>query len=135
MKKFNINAVRTCHYPNAEHLYSICDELGMYVIDEANNEAHQLDEIKKNNPLHDPKLSWDKAIFDRIKNMVERDKNHPCVIFWSLGNESFDGSSFKNAANWIRQRDNSRLCELRPRREAGICGHFRQDVLHARRGR
>lgn len=109
MKKFNINAVRTCHYPNAEHLYSICDELGMYVIDEANNEAHQLDEIKKNNPLHDPKLSWDKAILDRIKNMVERDKNHPCVIFWSLGNESFDGSSFKNAANWIRRRDNSRL--------------------------
>ncbi len=118
MKKLNLNAVRTCHYPNATHFYEICDELGMYVIDEANIEAHQLDDIRKNNPLHDPKLSWDKAILDRIKNMVERDKNHPCVIFWSLGNESFDGPSFEKAAKWVRERDPSRLVNYD--RDAGL---------------
>ncbi|MBQ6534008.1 MAG: hypothetical protein IJI37_02465, partial [Opitutales bacterium] len=109
MKKYNINAIRTSHYPNMPEFYAICDELGMYVIDEANIEAHELDKYKGvPHILHNPKTAWGKAILDRVSNMVERDKNHPCVIFWSLGNESKDGESFANAAAWIRSRDGSR---------------------------
>ncbi len=108
MKKFNINAIRTCHYPNAPAFYDICDELGMYVIDEANIEGHEYDYVK-DNVFHNPKSAWDKVILDRVSNMLERDKNHPCVIFWSLGNETVDGIGFEKAAQWIRQRDNSRV--------------------------
>lgn len=109
MKKYNINAIRTSHYPNASHFYDLCDELGMYVIDEANVEAHGFGYKEGGTILHDSKLSWGKAILDRVRNMLERDKNHACVVIWSLGNESKDGESFANAAEWIRNRDNSRL--------------------------
>lgn len=108
MKKYNINAIRTSHYPNATHFYDICDELGMYVIDEANIEAHGLGYKEEGEILHDPNTSWYKAIFDRVRNMLERDKNHPCVVFWSLGNETKNGESFENATKWVRQRDSSR---------------------------
>ena len=118
MKKFNINAIRTSHYPNIEQFYDLCDEMGMYVMDEANVEAHELDNLWRGktkdvndiryNPLNNPELGWGEAILDRAKNMVERDKNHPSIIFWSLGNESRNGISFKNSAKWIRSRDNSR---------------------------
>ena len=114
MKKYNINAVRTSHYPNITALYDICDKLGMYVMDEANIEAHGLgnDELgvisKKPDILNDPKKFWHIPILGRIQNMVERDKNHPCVVIWSLGNESKMGTSMANAAKWIRSRDSSR---------------------------
>lgn len=108
MKKYNFNAIRTSHYPNQTFFYDLCDELGMYVIDEANIEAHGFGYKEKGEILHDPNTAWDKAILDRVRNMVERDKNHPCIIFWSLGNESKDGESFAKASQWIRQRDNSR---------------------------
>ena len=111
MKKYNINAVRTSHYPNHPHFYKLCDRLGFYVIDEANIEMHELDKMKPEaHPSSESNLNtWGAAILDRIKNMVERDKNHPCVIFWSLGNETKDGPAFKRAAEWIRKRDPSRM--------------------------
>ncbi len=111
MKKYNINAVRTSHYPNHPHFYKLCDRLGMYVIDEANIEMHELDKLKGDaHPSSKKHLNtWGKALANRVQNMVERDKNHPCVVFWSLGNESKDGVAFEEAAKWVRQRDSSRV--------------------------
>jgi beta-galactosidase len=82
MKCFNLNAVRTSHYPNDSHWYELCDELGLYVVDEANVESHaRLAQL-----CRDPR--WAQAFLERAVRMVRRDKNHPCVILWSLGNES-----------------------------------------------
>jgi beta-galactosidase len=105
MKQNNINAVRTSHYPNDPYWYKLCDEYGMYLVDEANVEAHGYGWDV--NPLaEDPR--WGNAILDREMNMVERDKNHPSIIIWSLGNESGTGENFIAAYNWIKSRDNSR---------------------------
>ncbi|GAG60275.1 unnamed protein product, partial [marine sediment metagenome] len=89
MKQNNINAVRTCHYPNHPKWYELCDEYGIYVVDECNLESHELREIL---PGNDPE--WTDACVDRMVSMVERDKNHPCVIIWSLGNEAGIGTNF-----------------------------------------
>ncbi|MEI6062863.1 MAG: glycoside hydrolase family 2 TIM barrel-domain containing protein, partial [Bacteroidota bacterium] len=106
MKQNNINAVRTCHYPNDEYWYELCDEYGLYVIDEANIESHGMgydpDRTLGNNPL------WKKAHLDRTLRMVERDKNHPSVIIWSLGNEAGNGCNFYATYDWIKSRDLSR---------------------------
>lgn len=102
MKQFNINAVRTCHYPNDPAWYDICDEYGLYVIDEANIESHAF----YSRICRDPR--WTAAFLDRGMRMVERDKNHPCVIEWSLGNESGYGPNHDAMAGWIRRRDPSR---------------------------
>jgi len=106
MKQNNINAVRTCHYPNDPYWYELCDEYGLYVIDEANIESHgmgyDLDRTLGNNPL------WEKAHIDRTRRMVERDKNHPSVIIWSLGNEAGNGCNFQVTYKWIKTRDLSR---------------------------
>ncbi len=106
MKQFNLNAVRTSHYPNAPLWYDLCDEYGLYVVDEANIESHGMgydpDVTLGNNPL------WERAHLDRIERMVERDKNHPSVIVWSLGNEAGDGVNFQAAYSWIKQRDKTR---------------------------
>jgi len=108
MRKYNINAVRTSHYPNPPWFYDLCDRLGFYVIDEANLEAHGYEVLDKENPgVKDPR--WLDAILDRQRNMVERDKNHPSIIIWSLGNENRNGPNFKAAADWIRARDDSRI--------------------------
>jgi beta-galactosidase len=102
MKRFNVNAVRTSHYPNAEDWYDLCDEYGLYVLDEANIEAHAyLHQI-----CRDPRYAA--AFLERGLRMVERDKNHPCVIAWSLGNESGHGPNHDALAGWIRRRDPSR---------------------------
>ena len=107
MKKYNINAVRTSHYPNAPHFYDLCDKLGFYVMDEANIEAHELDKLNAQN--HPANLkSWQPAMISRIMNMVRRDKNHPSIVFWSLGNETKDGEAFARAADKIREYDPSR---------------------------
>ena len=90
LKKNNINAVRTSHYPNHPKWYELCDEYGIYVIDECNLESHGLREIL---PGSDP--DWTNACVDRMISMVERDKNHPCVIIWSLGNEAGMGTNFR----------------------------------------
>ncbi|MBN2068278.1 MAG: DUF4981 domain-containing protein [Opitutales bacterium] len=105
LKRYNFNAVRTCHYPNHPRFYELCDELGIYVVDEANIEAHGLGWAT--NPLTDDP-TWKPAYLDRIRNMVERDKNHPSVVIWSMGNESGDGANFEAASEWIRSRDPSR---------------------------
>jgi beta-galactosidase/beta-glucuronidase len=102
MKQFNINAVRTSHYPNVPRWYELCDEYGLYVIDEANIECHALyDKL-----AHDPR--WTHAFVERGKRMVERDKNHPCIILWSLGNESGYGPNHDALAGWIRGCDSTR---------------------------
>ncbi|HEX7626711.1 MAG TPA: glycoside hydrolase family 2 TIM barrel-domain containing protein [Gaiellaceae bacterium] len=102
MKQFNVNAVRTSHYPNDPYWLELCDRFGLYVIDEANIESHAYyDEL-----CRDPRYrnQW----VERVANMVERDKNHPSVIFWSLGNESGYGANHDAAAGWVRSRDASR---------------------------
>lgn len=106
MKEFNINALRTSHYPNDPYLYDLCDNYGIYVIDEANVESHgmgyQIDKTLGNRP------SWRDAHVERCSRMVERDKNHPSVIIWSMGNEAGNGYNFYEAYLWIKKRDASR---------------------------
>ncbi len=102
MKQHNINAVRTSHYPNDERWYDLCDEFGLYVWDEANIEAHALyDRL-----CHDP--DWRIAFLERGARMVERDKNHPSVVVWSLGNESGYGANHDALAGWMRAYDPTR---------------------------
>lgn len=108
MKNCNINAVRTSHYPNVPRWYELCDEYGLYIIDEANIESHGMgygEETLGNNP------DWEYAHLDRTKRMVERDKNHPSVIIWSLGNEAGDGCNFETTYRWVKKRDSSRLVQ------------------------
>jgi beta-galactosidase len=107
-KQFNINAVRLAHYPNDPYFYDLCNEYGIYMIDEANIESHAfyygLDrgESLGNNP------DWHHAHIARIEAMVERDKNHPAIIAWSLGNEAGNGYNFFSAFDWVRDRDPAR---------------------------
>ncbi len=105
MKQGNINTVRTAHYPNVPEWYDLCDEYGLYVIDEANVESHGMG-YGKESLAHVP--SWAAAHLDRTIRMVERDKNHPCIIVWSLGNEAGNGVNFEKTYDWIKQRDASR---------------------------
>lgn len=106
MKNHNINAVRTCHYPDDPYWYELCDKYGIYLIDEANIESHGMgyhpDRTLGNNP------DWEAAHMMRIRRMVERDKNHPSIIIWSLGNEAGDGCNFEKASAWVHERDNTR---------------------------
>jgi beta-galactosidase len=112
MKANNINAVRTSHYPNHPYFYQLCDQYGLYVMDEANLETHGT--WQKNfkedptDPLPGSHMEWKNAVMERAKAMVERDKNHPSIIMWSLGNESWYGDLLLEEAGWIRFRDPSR---------------------------
>jgi beta-galactosidase len=107
MKRAGINAVRTSHYPNDPAFLDLCDELGFYVIEEANIETHGMGWGADANPLaKDP--SWGPAHLDRMKNCLESAKNHPCVVMWSMGNEAGDGVNFRTMSDWIHQRDPSR---------------------------
>jgi len=102
MKQFNVNAVRTSHYPNDPYWLDLCDRYGLYVVDEANIESHAFyDELCRDS-------RYTSAFVERVRNMVERDKNHPSVILWSLGNESGYGQNHDAAAGWTRARDPSR---------------------------
>ncbi|MEN2748906.1 glycoside hydrolase family 2 TIM barrel-domain containing protein [Sphingomonas sp. T9W2] len=114
MKAANVNAVRTSHYPNDPRLYELADQVGLYVMDEANIESHgYLSQAQQNgDPEHTLlgyKPEWKAAHLDRVERMVERDKNHPSILFWSLGNETGVGSSFEAAARWVKARDTTRL--------------------------
>lgn len=102
MKQANINAVRTCHYPNDQRWYELCDEYGLYVMDEADIEEHGLRGTLASDP------SWTAAFIDRTQRLVIRDRNHPCVVFWSLGNESGYGPNFAATSAWIREYDPTR---------------------------
>ena len=103
LKQFNFNAVRTCHYPNDPMWLDICDEIGLMVLDEANIENH----ANYAEFAHDPR--WAKPYFERVQRMVFRDKNHPCIIGWSLCNESGYGENHNRAADWLRGFDPSRI--------------------------
>jgi beta-galactosidase len=112
MKQHNINAIRSCHYPDDERWLRLCDELGFYLVDEANIETHgygaelQGTFDKTKHPAYLPE--WKAAHRDRINRLVERDKNHASVIIWSMGNECGNGPVFHEAYTWLKQRDPSR---------------------------
>jgi beta-galactosidase len=116
MKQFNINAVRTSHYPQPAEWYKLCDEYGIYLVNEANIESHgmgaelQAPFDKSKHPAYLPE--WYDAHMDRIYSLIERDKNHPSVIIWSLGNECGNGQVFYDAYKWIKQRDKTRLVQF-----------------------
>lgn len=103
MKQHNLNAIRTAHYPNDHRLLDLCDELGLYVIDEANVECHGREKAL----AHDSR--YEAAIMSRITRLVIRDRNHPCIIGWSLGNESGHAPVHEAAAAWIRRVDPGRF--------------------------
>lgn len=105
MKANNINTVRTCHYPNSPELYHLCDYLGLYVIDEANAESHAQGYGETSLAKRPDFLD---ATVARTRNMYERDKNHPCVITWSLGNESGNGVCYEAAYDWLKAKDSTR---------------------------
>lgn len=115
IKQFNINAVRTSHYPQPTEWYDLCDEYGILLVDEANIEAHgcgtdyhsSYDDF---HPSH--REEWKGTHHDRVRAMVERDKNHPSVIIWSMGNESSDGEVYGEMYEWIHQRDKTRFVQL-----------------------
>ena len=102
MKAANINAVRLAHYPNCPRWYELCDSMGMYVMDEADAETHGLRGTLASTP------DWGDAFLDRAIRMAERDKNHPCVIFWSLGNESGYGPNHAAMSAWLHEFDPTR---------------------------
>ncbi|MCR4781685.1 MAG: DUF4981 domain-containing protein [Lachnospiraceae bacterium] len=115
MKQNNINAIRTSHYPNRSEFYKLCDEYGMYVMDEANLETHgtwdmivsgfrDIDTAVPGN-----RDEFKELVLDRAKNMYERDKNHPCILIWSCGNEAFGGEDIYNMSEYFREKDSTRL--------------------------
>ena len=112
MKMHNINAVRTSHYPQPERFYELCNQYGLYVIDEANIESHGMG--AQNQADFDSikhvafRSEWNAAHMDRVISMVERDKNHPSIVMWSMGNECGNGPVFYEAYDWIKKRDPSR---------------------------
>ncbi len=119
LKQFNFNAVRTSHYPNDVLWYDLCDEYGLYLIDEANIEGHAFyDQL-----CRDPR--WAPAFLDRAMRMVLRDKNHPSIIQWSLGNETGCGPNHEAAAGWIRGYDASRLLHY----EGAVRGEYGQGAV------
>jgi len=118
MKRLNFNAVRTCHYPNDPRWYDLCDELGVYLVDETNIETHGLQGLLSNDP------EWAGAYLDRAIRMVMRDKNHPSILFWSLGNESGVGPNHAAMAGWIRYYDPYRLVQY----ESGDPGPLVSDI-------
>jgi len=114
MKQFNINAVRCSHYPDDPYWYALCDEYGLYVVDEANIEAHGLGTYlggeygyNMSSPVAE-QAAWLAPILFRVRNMAERDKNHPSIVTWSLGNEAGKGANFAEAYQWLKQRDPAR---------------------------
>lgn len=108
MKQYNINAVRCSHYPANEYFYDLCDLYGLYVIDEADLECHGFEWAENYTWITDNK-DWETSYVDRSIRMVKRDRNHPCIIMWSMGNESTFGCNFRSAAEAIRKLDSTRL--------------------------
>ncbi|MDO4765473.1 MAG: glycoside hydrolase family 2 TIM barrel-domain containing protein [Eubacteriales bacterium] len=118
MKRNNINAVRTSHYPNSSAFYRLCDIYGLYMIDEANLETHGTwgdvgggvtDEAILNRILPGSHEEWLGAVVDRVKSMYQRDKNHPSILLWSMGNESYGGKNIYEMSRYIKEQDDTRL--------------------------
>lgn len=112
MKQHNINAVRTSHYPNHPYFYELCDYYGLYVIDETNLETHGTwrygqQELEETVPGSRPE--WTANVIDRCNSMFQRDKNHPSIVIWSLGNESFGGDNFLHMHQFFKENDPTRL--------------------------
>lgn len=105
MKRLNINTVRTSHYPNDSRWYELCDRCGLYVIDEANIESHGMG-YEETTLAKDP--AYEAAHLDRVSRMVLRDRNHPSIIVWSLGNEAGNGINFEKAYDWVKSNDPTR---------------------------
>ena len=103
LKNFNFNAVRTCHYPDDERWYDLCDRFGIWILDEANIENHGYYDVMSRSE------QWLNAYMQRVQRMVRRDKNHACIFGWSLGNESGNGPNHVATDNWIRAYDPTRL--------------------------
>ncbi|MDO5539236.1 MAG: glycoside hydrolase family 2 TIM barrel-domain containing protein [Eubacteriales bacterium] len=120
MKQHNFNAIRSSHYPNAPYFYQLCDQYGFYVVDEADNESHGPCEIYyENDDFENKSRRWNEAIsdnpdyiestLDRVRRCVEREKNRPCIVIWSMGNECAYGCTFEEALRWTKEFDNTRL--------------------------
>lgn len=111
LKAHNVNAVRTSHYPNSTAFYELCDELGFYVIDEMNLETHgmweavRLGRLPSSDVIPGDRPEWREVTLFRAANMLARDVNHPCVVMWSCGNESYGGSTLLAVAQWFRSQD------------------------------
>lgn len=115
MKQLNVNAVRTSHYPNDPRFYDLADQYGLYILDEANIESHEYmqkglgkDSKAQQQYFLGYQPEWQAAHIDRVQRMVERDKNHPSIILWSLGNEAGFGTAFEKSAAWIKENDPTR---------------------------
>ena len=106
LKEFNFNAVRTSHYPNDPYFYELCDKYGLYVVDEANIESHGMGYALTRTLANNP--DWKEAHLERLERMVERDKNHPSIIIWSMGNEAGNGYNFYAGYDLIKELDSSR---------------------------
>ena len=112
MKQYNINAVRNSHYPNEPRWYELCDEYGLYMIDEANIESHGVnDQIPQSDP------QWIQACKDRMRSTIERSKNHPSIIMWSLGNESYNGDTWAELGKLCKELDDTRLVHYEGHRD------------------
>ena len=120
MKQHNFNAIRSSHYPNAPFFYQLCDEYGFFVVDEADNESHGPSEIYyEDNEFENKSKRWNETIsdnpdfieatLDRVKRCVEREKNRPCIVIWSMGNECAYGCTFEEALKWTKEFDSTRL--------------------------
>lgn len=130
MKQSNINAIRNSHYPNHPDFYDVADELGFYVIAEADLECHGFgsfaDSDEKAASWTSDNPVWEDAYLDRAKQLVSRYRNHPSVIIWSLGNECFFGQNHEAMAKWIRQEDPTRLIHYEPDRNATVVDMYSQ---------
>lgn len=112
MKQHNINAVRTSHYPNNPLWYELCDQYGLYVIDETNLETHgtwRYGQKDEGDAVPGSKVEWRENVLDRCNSMFQRDKNHPSIIIWSLGNESFGGDNFIKMHDFLKEKDPTRI--------------------------
>ncbi len=116
MKQHNINAVRSSHYPNHPYWYDLCDLHGLYVIDEANIESHPL-AIDEQTQIGN-EMSWFPAHLDRTQRMYYRDRNHPSIIIWSLGNEAGEGEVFRQTYQWLKEMDKTRPVQYEPARKS-----------------
>lgn len=117
IKQHNVNAIRTCHYPNDSRIYALCDRLGIYLIDECNLESHGSWEpaargaVPKESVVPGNRPEWNAMMLDRVNSMFQRDKNHPAILIWSCGNEAYGGKNIYDMSQFLRQHDAGRIIQ------------------------